>query len=72
MSLAPLSYTTIQAWAALMDTGTLHPLEIEALIMIDSAMFDISDEEDATPKKRLDSKANKITQATGPWPDKKK
>ena len=36
---APLTFTTIHRWAQLMHIGKLDPLEVEALIMLDDALF---------------------------------
>ena len=36
---APLSYQTIETWARLMDIGKLSPLEVEALILLDTAFI---------------------------------
>jgi hypothetical protein len=41
--LAPLSYSEVEAWARLMDIKDLDPLEVEALVILDSAM--LTDEE---------------------------
>ena len=36
---APLSYTTIQAWAELKGIHYLSPLEVEGLVLLDTALF---------------------------------
>ena len=60
---APLSFTTIKDWAELMQIGTLHPLEIDALLSLDAAMFEKHD-------KKSQSKPNRIRADNGPWPTK--
>ena len=42
---APLSPVVLEAWRVAMDLGDLHPLEVEALMYLDAAMFDAGEPE---------------------------
>lgn len=35
----PLTYATIEKWAVMMDVGELHPMEVMALIRMDTALL---------------------------------
>lgn len=69
-AVAPLSYQTIATWSELMDIAPLHPAEVEALVLLDGAMFVAKPEE---KKSLLKNKKgpNKIRQADGSWPSRK-
>jgi len=62
---APVSFREIEAWARLMDIGELHPLEVEAIVVLDAAMISTNNSaSEPTPEERsiLGEKA---------WPQRK-
>jgi len=67
-SVAPLSYNTIKAWMEMMDIHYIAPYEIEALIILDGALFIVD-----SPEANEDTKVDADNPAVYiDWPDKKK
>ena len=62
--LAPLRPTEIVAWARLMRVAPLHPFEVEALMILDDAMFGGTGTEPGTE----DSSTLQKTRIQRPWP----
>lgn len=60
----PLSPVVIMAWANVMDIGTLHPMEVEAMLLFDS---DLSFPEDETS----DEDDSILPVETPSWPTRK-
>lgn len=60
---APLTYTTVEAWARLKDIGELHPMEVEALLLFDSILL--------TRKETTGGEESNLPKEPPKWPSKK-
>lgn len=63
----PVSYREIESWQRLMDIGHLEPHEVEALVLLDMALFEAYDRE-GRKEEEPESKENVVT---GSWPKPK-
>ena len=64
-SVAPLSYATIEGWIRVMDIQFIEPYHIEALLVLDAALF-VTDEEETSEEPVADKREYKS------WPKAKK
>lgn len=63
---APVSYREIEAWARIMDIGYLHPLEVEAITILDAALLSSGTDSETTQDEQV------ILPSSGPsWPKRK-
>lgn len=62
----PLTFETIRMWQETMDIGELHPLEVQALLILDAAMITSGSPDDIAEPEQV-SKEKKSA-----WPTKKK